>query len=286
MFEHTNMRWIRRQVSKLVRGLTLYRYWEHLVHFSIVNVIDALPAFAANSSGTYRNKARLALRSANETVPLLARLCQRQASGIEPIDIDSRLSSPSTDQLSEMLQKHGSDKSRFHNYHMVYGNLFEDRTKVKKVFEIGLGTNNPEVVSSMGFHGTPGASLRAFRDFFPNAHIFGADIDTRVLFQEDRINTFYIDQLTDASFEELPAEASGDLDLFIDDGLHSPDANLRSLVFGLKAVRPGGFVVIEDIREEAIDIWRVASALLPEDCHASLYRGSGAWMFVVKKGAA
>jgi SAM-dependent methyltransferase len=286
MLHHSNRRWARRQLTKLIRELTLFRYWEHLTHFSMVNVTKTFPAFAANSSGSYRSKARLARASINETVPLLARLCRDHVSKIESVNIDSQLSNPFTNALLETFQKHGGDKSSFHNYHLVYGSLFDDPTKVKKVFEIGLGSNNPEVVSSMGFHGTPGASLRAFREFFPNAQIFGADIDERVLFQENRISTFFIDQLSDASFENLPTEASGDLDLFIDDGLHSPDANLRSLMFGLKAVRPGGFVVIEDIREEAIDIWRVASALLPEDCQTTLYRGTGAWMFVVKRGKA
>jgi hypothetical protein len=37
--------------------------------------------------------------------------------------------------------------------------------------------------------------VAAWRDYFPNSEIFGADIDRDVLFDEDRIRTYYVDQL-------------------------------------------------------------------------------------------
>ena len=60
----------------------------------------------------------------------------------------------------------------------------KSQKSVNKIFEIGLGTNNIDIVSTMGKKGHPGASLRAFRDFCPNAEIYGADFDSRILFQE------------------------------------------------------------------------------------------------------
>ena len=36
-------------------------------------------------------------------------------------------------------------------------------------------------------------------------------------------------------------------DVVIDDGMHSIGASLNTLYFGLRHVRPGGFVVVEDI---------------------------------------
>lgn len=283
MISEANKRWLRRQFLKSIKGITLFRHWKHILNFSVINIVDKFPAYAANSSGSYRDIASLARLSVNETPALLARLSESSTPKLKQADIDDSLSNGSTDQIVKNFKSYGSDKASFHNYHLVYASLFPDPQKVKKVFEIGLGTNNPEVVSSMGFHGKPGASLRAFRDFFPNAHVYGADVDKRVLFEEERINTFFIDQLDDQSFKDLPSDVFCDLDMYIDDGLHSPDANLRSLIFGLEAVRPGGFVIIEDIREEAIDIWNVAHALLPDNCEATLYRGIGAYMFVVKK---
>ena len=46
--------------------------------------------------------------------------------------------------------------------------------------------------------------MRALRDYFPNANIFGADIDKNILFNDqNRIKTFYVDQLDRKSVENL-----------------------------------------------------------------------------------
>ena len=44
--------------------------------------------------------------------------------------------------LKKIFNEYQSDKSKTHNYHLIYGSLFKKRTEVKKVLEIGLGTNN------------------------------------------------------------------------------------------------------------------------------------------------
>ena len=46
----------------------------------------------------------------------------------------------------------------------------------------------------MGEKYNPGSSLRALRDYFPNANIFGADIDKNIVNDQNRIKTFYVDQ--------------------------------------------------------------------------------------------
>jgi hypothetical protein len=40
----------------------------------------------------------------------------------------------------------------------------------------------------------PGASLRVWRDFFPNAQVIGIDIDEKTMFKDERINTYVVDQ--------------------------------------------------------------------------------------------
>ena len=65
----------------------------------------------------------------------------------------------------------------------------QKKNSVTNIFEIGLGSINTKIVSNMGKFGKPGASLRAFRDFCPNAIIYGADIDQSILFKEERIKT-------------------------------------------------------------------------------------------------
>lgn len=165
-----------------------------------------------------------------------------------------------TERLKTALERHGSDKTKYnHLYHSFYANILDMLTAQSKAtmrpiatLEIGLGTNNSEGVSSMGAEGRPGASNRAFREYLPDdAHIYGADVDRDILYHEDRIDTAYVDQLDSNSFAQMTTDlGEHSFDLIVDDGLHSLSANLNTLLFGLRHVRPGGWVVIEDIHDK------------------------------------
>lgn len=160
-----------------------------------------------------------------------------------------RASAWATD-LCRLIARHGSDKGLgWHTYTPFYQALFLDRREeVTAVFELGLGTNNEDTPSNMGVHGTPGASLRAWRDYFPKALIYGADIDRRILFTEDRIATFFVDQLNPESFDGLWSAMPGvELDVFLDDGLHTFDAARITFAHAVDKVKSGGYYIIEDI---------------------------------------
>jgi SAM-dependent methyltransferase len=151
------------------------------------------------------------------------------------------------------------------------------------MLEIGLGTNNTDVVSNMGQMGRPGASLRAFRDFLPNAEIYGADIDKRILFKEERISTFFVDQTDLNSFAELDANVSKKFDLIIDDGLHSPNANIAVLIFALTRLKRDGWLVIEDVNHDALPVWQVVAALLPGDFKPYIIEARVHLVFAIQK---
>ena len=51
--------------------------------------------------------------------------------------------------------------------------------------------------------GKPGASLRVWKDYFINSRVYGADIDKSILFEEDRIKKFYVNQLDSSSIKEM-----------------------------------------------------------------------------------
>ena len=164
-----------------------------------------------------------------------------------------------TDFCLTMLVK-GSDKSwGMHNYTRVYAALFGGwRDRPLRLFEIGLGSSDTSMPFSMGIDGRPGASLRGWRALFPKAAIFGADIDRKSLFEEERIQTFYCDQLDPAAIRDLwsePALAEG-MDILIDDGYHSFDANTCFLRESLGQLRAGGFYIVEDIHRDALAQWR------------------------------
>lgn len=138
----------------------------------------------------------------------------------------------------------------WHNYTTFYYSIFKDfNEKPLRLFELGLGTNNVNLPSNMGPQGKPGASLYGWREFFPNSEIFGADIDTDILFNADRIKTFYCDQtkpeIIKAMWEEPVLEDN--FDIIIDDGLHTFDANVCFLENSIHKLNPGGYFIIEDI---------------------------------------
>lgn len=110
----------------------------------------------------------------------------------------------------------------------------------------------------MGVFGAPGASLRGWRQLFPNALVYGADIDREILFEEDRIKTYFCDQLDQASIRELWSheELKGGANIIIEDGLHTFEANISFLEASLEHVRPGGTYIVEDIESISIDEWR------------------------------
>jgi len=160
--------------------------------------------------------------------------------------------------VCRVMTKHGSDKGRAHNYSTVYSALFKGRyDQPLRILELGLGTNNPDLPSTMGLFGVPGASHRGWRELFPHALIFGADIDRGILFQEDRIKTFYCDQLDRSSIRELWShpDLQAGVDIIIEDGLHTFEANVSFLEGSLDHLRPGGIYVCEDIMRNRVKDW-------------------------------
>jgi hypothetical protein len=160
-------------------------------------------------------------------------------------------------EMCPVMARYGSDKA-LHSYTQVYSAVFKgwfDRPL--RMLELGLGTNNPAMLSNMGVFGAPGASLRGWRDLFPQASIYGADIDRGILFEEDRIKTFYCDQLDQSSILKVwsdPALRAG-ADIIIEDGLHTFEANVSFLEGSLDHLRPDGIYVIEDIAWEDVEKW-------------------------------
>ena len=252
-----------------------------------IEIVNSLPLFAPYSDGSYKARADLTILAANQTFPFLVNLLNvtdRNRLVCQARDFCAgEGSQESAGLLKCLLDKYGSDKSNPNDYHLIYGFILNRPNSASKVLEIGLGTNNKDVVSHMGRAGRPGASLRAFRDFLPNAKIYGADVDKRILFEEERINTFFVDQTDLRSFDVLGRSVGTNFDLIIDDGLHSPNANIAVLTFALSRLKPGGWLVVEDIPGPALPVWQVVTALLPPAYVSHLVSCKDKFAFVVKK---
>lgn len=159
--------------------------------------------------------------------------------------------------LAQLGNFHGTDKGGGHdnqhfpwpphNYADLYDLIFFGRrNSVANVLEVGTGSNDEQVKGSMGVSAKPGASLFMWRDYFPNAEIFGADIDTKALIFEDRITCFEVDQTNLGSVRNLASQLPKTLDLIVDDGLHEYRAGI-TLFEGLRSLMHSGTLyVIED----------------------------------------
>jgi hypothetical protein len=255
---------------------------------SLVDPLQAFPLFCPYSGGEHEQKSLLTVQTIQQCFPFLSSFAA--AMGRRQLEVAEISSFPKTDadfraaeDLKALFDQQGSDKSNFHNYQLLYGPILANRAEIAGVLEIGLGTNNIDVVSNMGSRGRPGASLRAFRSFLPHANIYGADVDKRVLFEEERIKTYFVDQTDPATFESLGRMIPPELDLVIDDGLHSPNANIATLKFGLSKIKLGGWVVVEDISPAAQPFWEVVNALLPDRFKGGFFRAELGNLFAVRR---
>jgi len=159
-------------------------------------------------------------------------------------------------ELCKLFFFRGSDKAMgWHNYSILYNFLLARYVgRRPNVLEIGIGTNNLDVPSSMGVTGVPGASLRAWRDFFLNGEVIGADVDKRILFSEPGISTHYVDQTKPVTIAELLAQLPK-LDIVIDDGLHQFYANRNVVELTLPQLNSDGIMIIEDIPNHEKKLW-------------------------------
>lgn len=135
--------------------------------------------------------------------------------------------------LDEIAIKYSTDKrSELHNYTEKYARHFEPlRNESVKILEIGIQN---------------GYSLKTWKEYFPNAQIFGVDIVDCKHMNEDRITTLMGSQ-TDREFLKTVTENHGPFDIIIDDGSHYSSDMKISFDFLFPTLVPGGMYVVEDL---------------------------------------
>lgn len=144
--------------------------------------------------------------------------------------------------IGDLFTKHGSDKDTYHSYGAVYDKILSPiRESARRVLEIGV----------LG-----GASLRAWKEYFPHALVVGVDNDDRVSVPaEDRILFVRCDAAdADAVACALPEAEHPSFDLIVDDGSHWEGHQLKGWeIFGPR-LAPGGVYVIEDV--QCVESWK------------------------------
>ena len=152
-------------------------------------------------------------------------------------------------ELSGLCQKYGTDKGainaadhsndRVHNYADFYETVFGGmRRQVKSVLECGILRGN---------------SLRVWQEYFPNALITGIDVDETLLFSDNRIETYQVDQTDPASIKRFLAQVKDQqFNVIIDDGLHTVDAAITLFDGVIGNLAADGVYVIEDAKPEML----------------------------------
>lgn len=143
--------------------------------------------------------------------------------------------------LESLFTKYGTDKGIW-GYTPYYEEAMEKRRfDVKRVLEIGI----------CGYRDIPnnvvGASLFVWRDYFPNAEIYGIDIDSRFIFNDQpRIHTARCDAYDTLQLAVVMAHFGGRFDMIVDDAVHDPIPQIRLLNCLSYELNPGGRYFIEE----------------------------------------
>lgn len=132
-----------------------------------------------------------------------------------------------TKTLADVFRAHGTDK-HLHGYHAFYETL----QPPARMLEVGVFR---------------GASLRAWREWWPEAFIHGMDTGKRVSPDPSAFDTRTMFWMGDSRNLWLPIEYRGRFDLIIDDGSHKPRDQAATFRNLYPLLAPGGVYAIEDV---------------------------------------
>jgi SAM-dependent methyltransferase len=136
-------------------------------------------------------------------------------------------------ELCRLAKKWNCDKTPLirHGYTPYYHQLFSGRT-IKRLLEIGIQGGN---------------SLRMWREYFPEAEIFGIDIEPSSIFQEDRIYTARCDASNESALRSVAIQFGGSFDVIVDDASHLEEHQVSTFHTLRSFLTPDGVYIIEDV---------------------------------------
>jgi len=166
-------------------------------------------------------------------------------------------------ELCKLALKYGADKCPKigHTYTpFYYEYLKENRQSFKKILEVGIG-NRRQIKYIPG--GVIGASIRMWRDFFPKAWVYGADVASESFFVDDRISTYYCDETKEEDVQRLVKQIGSDIDLVIDDACHHIANQVNLAKYLLPLLDKKVTYIIEDCRRTR----QVRNTFFEYDCY-------------------
>lgn len=170
--------------------------------------------------------------------------------------------------LCRIASRYGTDKVG-HGYTGFYDLLLNPRrAQIRTVLEIGIGS--PAAMQHVPDYQT-GASLRMWAEYFPQAFIYGLDLNPDCLFETERIQTLLADQREpDELLSAVRWWNVGSFDLIVDDGLHDSISQALTAILLVPHLSRGGIYIIEDCAFP-----EQVSAALPFEHSITTFQASG-----------
>jgi len=125
-----------------------------------------------------------------------------------------------------------------HGFIDVYEPYFNNSKNVKKVLEIGVYF---------------GGSLQYLSDKFPDAKIYGIDIEDKTQYNTDNITTYIVNQEDRNALNKFLEETNVEFDIIIDDGGHTMKQQQVSFGTLFKSLKKGGIYILEDLHTSRLE---------------------------------
>jgi len=116
------------------------------------------------------------------------------------------------------------------------------------IYQRYMGTSRLQVKTFVEIGVCGGHSLRMWKEYFPNAIIYGIDIDPRYTqYAEERIEIIIGDQNDDHFLKLLADKFKDSIDILLDDGSHITKHQINTYSYLYPCVKSGGLFIIEDL---------------------------------------
>lgn len=147
--------------------------------------------------------------------------------------------------LSELAEKHGTDKGmKQHGYTQYYSMFFDAvREKENNLLEIGIDK---------------GGSIKMWQDYFPNSRIYGIDLRSDYEYLLDhRTSTHIVDQSNKGELIVFASQfPEGHFNIIVDDGSHKSSDMILTFETLFPYLASGGYYVIEDLLCNYDERWK------------------------------
>jgi len=147
--------------------------------------------------------------------------------------------------LIQLVDNFLTDKNTCHSYLHLYEYLLNNKKyTAKNVLEIGIGNWNEK----------NGGSIKLWRDYFPNANVYGLDIIPREfvldeLLTDNRVVIYgSIDAYDETFFKKEFLDKNIKFDFMLDDGPHTLESMQKFIKLYSQIMTDNGILIIEDVQ--------------------------------------